>query len=601
MPTWNLRTSLRQSLQAASLKLPAELSALGPGSRWFVTPSVETIESDSDIFTSGNHRTDRITRNITTLGTDVGYRLGNTGVARLGVGRRWFKSAPAISSRLEGTARDTGNYGRVGLTVDSLDDANFPRSGYGFSAVADATRYSTSDVTVRTLARNRRAVPGDLRPADAARTRGRRILARRQGRLWPGWIVQSRRNAGGRCHGIAGGGIRRCRVLPARRAATRDRPRALHRNVARSGEHVGAPLGYALLGPAQGRIAVPRASIRRSVRCTSAMVIPSAAIRRCICSWDGRPITTEASANRSFKCSEMRTQMNHTGAFQMQPLKLLTMLALILTAALLPVRLLAQSRESSRLPTPFVEDGRSVTLEAIIYKPGGRPPFPVILFNHGSTGRGDDKTIFRRTFAPEQLAGFFTDRGWMVVYPQRRGRGASDGIYDEGFLPDRSRYACDVQYSQPGFERALADIDAALDAVIKRDDVDATRVVIAGQSRGGILAIAYAGTRPSRVVGAINFVGGWMGEGCASAAALNGKNFERGAAFKRPTLWLYGERDDYYRISHSRQNFDRFAGSGGRGAFESFDANHGLWQSPHLWGPIADAYLRPIANGVSGR
>jgi len=42
----------------------------------------------------------------------------------------------------------------------------------------------------------------------------------------------------------------------------------------------------------------------------------------------------------------------------------------------------------------------------------------------------------------------------------------------------------------------------------RRPEVDRRRVVVAGQSRGGILAIVFAGTHPEAVVGAINVVGG---------------------------------------------------------------------------------------------
>jgi len=56
-----------------------------------------------------------------------------------------------------------------------------------------------------------------------------------------------------------------------------------------------------------------------------------------------------------------------------------------------------------------------------------------LLFHHGSTGKGDDPSRFISTVTSPALAKFFNDRGWMVMFPQRRGRGKSDGLYDEGF------------------------------------------------------------------------------------------------------------------------------------------------------------------------
>ena len=39
---------------------------------------------------------------------------------------------------------------------------------------------------------------------------------------------------------------------------------------------------------------------------------------------------------------------------------------------------------------PVTVDGETVKLAVITYKPDGPGPFPTVIFNHGSTGRGDD-------------------------------------------------------------------------------------------------------------------------------------------------------------------------------------------------------------------
>src|SRR5262249_19881821 len=61
---------------------------------------------------------------------------------------------------------------------------------------------------------------------------------------------------------------------------------------------------------------------------------------------------------------------------------------------------------------------------------------------------------------------------YMVAFPQRRGRGKSQGLYDEGFNVDRTQgYACDPKQSLPGADRALIDIDAAVEVLRQRPDV----------------------------------------------------------------------------------------------------------------------------------
>lgn len=218
----------------------------------------------------------------------------------------------------------------------------------------------------------------------------------------------------------------------------------------------------------------------------------------------------------------------------------------------------APLKTTERIPTPFIENGKPVSLEVVIYKPAGNGPFPALMFNHGSTGSGDNPAVFISTWTSASLARFFTDKGWLVAFPQRRGRGKSGGLYDEGFEKDRSRYSCDPQLSLPGLERALTDMDAAYSYLVARPDVDSKRMLIGGQSRGGIAASAYAGTRPAQFAGVVNFVGGWVSDRCSSAAAVNTVSFRQAAAFAPPMLWLYGENDLFYKISHSKSNFDAF-------------------------------------------
>ena len=59
-------------------------------------------------------------------------------------------------------------------------------------------------------------------------------------------------------------------------------------------------------------------------------------------------------------------------------------------------------------------------LEIVAAKPQHQGPNPTIVFNHGSTGRGHNKALYSRTVSPAVVADYFTARGWMVLFPQRR-------------------------------------------------------------------------------------------------------------------------------------------------------------------------------------
>ncbi|MBI3101719.1 MAG: alpha/beta hydrolase [Burkholderiales bacterium] len=261
------------------------------------------------------------------------------------------------------------------------------------------------------------------------------------------------------------------------------------------------------------------------------------------------------------------------------------------------------TRVVERLPTPWTDaDGRAQTLEAVVYRPANtRGPLPTVVFNHGSTGRGDRPEWFTSTWTSPEVAQYFTSKGWQVVFPQRRGRGKSDGVYDEGFGANRSAgYSCQPERSLPGLDRAVADLDVVMAHVQQRPDVDKARLLIGGVSRGGILSVAYAGTRPGMFLGVVNFVGGWLGDGCKEAAVtVNRAGFVRGAAMPRPTLWLYGERDSYYTLEHSRASFEAFRAAGGQGRMVSYalppgQDGHGIHSHPTLWQDDLEDYLRQV-------
>jgi dienelactone hydrolase len=184
-----------------------------------------------------------------------------------------------------------------------------------------------------------------------------------------------------------------------------------------------------------------------------------------------------------------------------------------------------------------------------------------------------------------------------VVMPARRGRAGSEGLYDEGFAADRTvGYTSDPSRSIAGADRALRDIEAAMETILAFPFVDRDRVVIGGRSRGGILSVAYAGQHPEQIKGVINFVGGWLGARRSTATVVNQELFGRGARYPGETIWLYGEGDPFYPLSHSRENFAAFQRAGGKGTFREFprpdSGGHRVVGHPELWAPVVEDYLK---------
>lgn len=255
------------------------------------------------------------------------------------------------------------------------------------------------------------------------------------------------------------------------------------------------------------------------------------------------------------------------------------------------------SGRSEQLQTDLIEDDKPVQLETVIFRPAGEGPFSLAVVNHGSTGAGNDTVAFTKTWSNPWFAEALNERGWVVAFPQRRGRGKSGGLYNEGFAANRDAgYTCEAKRSLAGADRALEDIHAAVGALRQRADVNDQAILLAGNSRGGVLSIAYAGLHPKQTHAVINFVGGWIGDDCDSADEINQSLFTQGAGYPRETLWLYGKDDYFYSIKHSRKNFKAFQQAGGRGEFVETTVrgeNNGHWvmSIPALWQSPVMHYL----------
>lgn len=256
-------------------------------------------------------------------------------------------------------------------------------------------------------------------------------------------------------------------------------------------------------------------------------------------------------------------------------------------------------RLDERIATSFTENGNPVSLELVLFRPLEGDRHPLVVMHHGSTGNGSDPSLFRQTFVSQSVVRHFAQRGWAVAFPQRRGRGQSNGLYDEGFTANRSGYSCERDRALAGAERALEDIDAITDALRARPDVDSTRMLLGGVSRGGILSIAHAARRPDVYLGVLNFVGGFIGEGCGDYVEINRTLFVEGAAFPGTSLWLYGANDTFYSLEYSRTNFAAFSAAGGVGDMLEFTRapglnGHFIINDGELWGASVDAYVNGL-------
>ena len=174
-----------------------------------------------------------------------------------------------------------------------------------------------------------------------------------------------------------------------------------------------------------------------------------------------------------------------------------------------------------------------IELEATVYRPPGDGPFPLIVVSHGkATGNPRFQGRARFVIAATELV----HRGYAVVIPMRQGFSKSQGSYIGG--------GCNIESNG----RAQAeDVAVTLQRMAQRKDIDARRVVVFGQSQGGLTTTALGSLGLPDVVGLVNFSGGLRRENCNGwEAALVDAMAGYAQQTRVPSLWFYGDNDSSF-------------------------------------------------------
>lgn len=236
------------------------------------------------------------------------------------------------------------------------------------------------------------------------------------------------------------------------------------------------------------------------------------------------------------------------------------------------------------------DGARPIMLEATYYRPADTALAPLAIITHGSdAGRNQLRTISHATEAR-----WLHDNGFAVLALMRRGRGRSEGINgEEDFGRDHDGGLVDVS---SGVAQAVGDLESAIAYGRKLPGIRPGPVLLAGQSRGGFLAMHYAGLKPGEVMGVVNFSGGWYPYGPVTTPYY--ANAGRGAASKVPQLWFYADNDRLNEEALIREYHQAFTAAGGSARFELFHGipgnGHVLLLYPERWRPIADEFLASL-------
>jgi dienelactone hydrolase len=183
--------------------------------------------------------------------------------------------------------------------------------------------------------------------------------------------------------------------------------------------------------------------------------------------------------------------------------------------------------------------GLSIELETTIFKPQGNGPFPLIVLNDGlDFGNPAFQPRARYTVVAEELVA----RGYVVALPMPRGVGKSTGTMIAA--------SCDIGFLA---EKNGKDTVNAIAQLKKLPFIDGNKIIVAGQSYGGLNTLAAASNDIAGLQLAVNFAGGlkYMSKDltvavCDWQKSLLEATAKFGASSKVESLWFYGQNDSLF-------------------------------------------------------
>ena len=235
----------------------------------------------------------------------------------------------------------------------------------------------------------------------------------------------------------------------------------------------------------------------------------------------------------------------------------------------------------------------SLLLRGIIYRPDGKGPFPTILFNHGS-GKSYTREV-------EAVGPAYAGHGFVFFAPSRRGQWLSsatgeyivdslDAIGKLNGAEARDRLLVELMNGPQ-----LADVRAALTFITTKSYVQRDRVVVAGNSFGGIVTV-FASAKLDGLWAALDFAGAaqtWAGAPRLQAAMTDAVMHARIPVF-------FGQAENDYDVTPSRALSAAMTKAGKPNVMKIFPPFGSTTPEGHsfgyfggaTWGPEVVAFVR---------
>lgn len=255
---------------------------------------------------------------------------------------------------------------------------------------------------------------------------------------------------------------------------------------------------------------------------------------------------------------------------------------------------------------PLVLDGKPFEVVAHLYKPAGAGPFPLVIHSHGRAGDRIDRAKMQSPL-PAGNGNYWVRRGVAVLAPVRPGYGDTGGSDQEDSGSAWRRGECT---GNPDFTRtadnARKTVVATYQWALQQPWVRADRILLQGQSVGGLATVATSALNLPGVVGVVNFAGGAGGNPESSPGKsckpdnLTATYRAFGAGARAPSLWLYAENDQYWGPDMPKTWYEAYRQGGSAAemvttaAVPGYDGHQLLVRGGRLWSVPLEAFIAKV-------
>lgn len=240
---------------------------------------------------------------------------------------------------------------------------------------------------------------------------------------------------------------------------------------------------------------------------------------------------------------------------------------------------------------------------------GASGPWPVVIFSHGRSGSAAGRAATVPIPANGDAIRYWNSRGYAVVAAIRPGYGENVSHDPEDHGARWSGGSCSGPAEFGKTTGAAAHAMRSVHAwVVEQDWARKDRILLVGQSVGGLTTIAACGQSWPGVMGCINFAGGAGGNPTVSpGASCRADRLEEHIASSAsstdvPSLWLYSANDRFWGEQAPKRWHKAYlqaaVAAGQKAESEFFAAppvgqdGHSLHSAgSHFWIPAVTAWL----------